>query len=272
MSTISSSSSSSACGRDPALRLGFPARSPRHAIAAPRPSGAGRHGSHETRPAILGTAIFVIASAAVIAAVRYFTASASISVPSWSSGDGGGWSASPSFAPRKSAGRPYDREIMAEEEGPSAGLRAARRQQPCDRHVASPDGQDQLGLDQARPIGSTWRSTMERGLFDAMFIADELAPYNNWEHSSDATVKYAVQCPVHEPSTIVPIITDGDQASRQSASPYRRPSSIPIRWCDGFPASTICRSAGSPGTSLASYSKASGTPDGADMTSTVRPL
>lgn len=49
--------------------------------------------------------------------------------------------------------------------------------------------------------------TMERGLFDAMFIADELAPYNNWEGSSDATVKYAVQCPVHEPSTIVPIIT-----------------------------------------------------------------
>jgi FMN-dependent oxidoreductase (nitrilotriacetate monooxygenase family) len=50
--------------------------------------------------------------------------------------------------------------------------------------------------------------TMERGLFDAMFIADELAPYNNWEQSSDAVVKYAVQCPVHEPSTIVPIIAE----------------------------------------------------------------
>lgn len=48
--------------------------------------------------------------------------------------------------------------------------------------------------------------TMERGLFDAMFIADELAPYNNYQGSSDATVQYAVQCPVHEPSTIVPII------------------------------------------------------------------
>ena len=47
---------------------------------------------------------------------------------------------------------------------------------------------------------------MERGLFDAIFIADELAPYNNYESSSDATVKYAVQCPVHEPSTIVPIL------------------------------------------------------------------
>ena len=30
--------------------------------------------------------------------------------------------------------------------------------------------------------------TMERGLFDAIFIADELAPYNNYENSSDATV------------------------------------------------------------------------------------
>lgn len=48
--------------------------------------------------------------------------------------------------------------------------------------------------------------TMERGLFDAMFIADELAPYNTYRGSSDATVRYAVQCPVHEPSTIVPIV------------------------------------------------------------------
>jgi FMN-dependent oxidoreductase (nitrilotriacetate monooxygenase family) len=49
--------------------------------------------------------------------------------------------------------------------------------------------------------------TMERGLFDAMFIADELAPYNTYQGSSDAIVKYGVQCPTHEPSTIVPIIT-----------------------------------------------------------------
>jgi long-chain alkane monooxygenase len=49
--------------------------------------------------------------------------------------------------------------------------------------------------------------TMERGLFDAMFIADELAPYNTYQDSSDACVKFGVQCPTHEPSTIVPIIT-----------------------------------------------------------------
>jgi FMN-dependent oxidoreductase (nitrilotriacetate monooxygenase family) len=49
--------------------------------------------------------------------------------------------------------------------------------------------------------------TMERGLFDAIFIADELAPYNNYEGSSDACVKHAVQCPTHEPSTLVPILT-----------------------------------------------------------------
>jgi FMN-dependent oxidoreductase (nitrilotriacetate monooxygenase family) len=50
-------------------------------------------------------------------------------------------------------------------------------------------------------------ATMERGLFDAMFIADELAPYSTHGDTSDAVVKYAVQCPTHEPSTIVPIIT-----------------------------------------------------------------
>jgi long-chain alkane monooxygenase len=66
---------------------------------------------------------------------------------------------------------------------------------------------DKINWDWSRP--TYWQHmarTLERGLFDAMFIADELAPYNNYEGSSDATVRYAVQCPVHEPSTIVPII------------------------------------------------------------------
>ncbi len=66
---------------------------------------------------------------------------------------------------------------------------------------------DKVNWDWRRP--PYWQHmarTMERGLFDAIFIADELAPYNNYENSSDACVKYAVQCPTHEPSTIVPII------------------------------------------------------------------
>jgi len=66
---------------------------------------------------------------------------------------------------------------------------------------------DKIGYHFSRP--EYWQHmarTMERGLFDAMFIADELAPYTTHAGSSDATVKYAVQCPTHEPSTIVPII------------------------------------------------------------------
>jgi FMN-dependent oxidoreductase (nitrilotriacetate monooxygenase family) len=67
---------------------------------------------------------------------------------------------------------------------------------------------DKVGWDYARP--PYWQHlarTMERGLFDGVFIADELAPYTTHQNSSDAIVKYAVQCPTHEPSTIVPIIT-----------------------------------------------------------------
>lgn len=67
---------------------------------------------------------------------------------------------------------------------------------------------DKVGWDYARP--AYWQHmarTMERGLFDAMFIADELAPYTTHGNSSDAVVEHAVQCPTHEPSTIVPIIT-----------------------------------------------------------------
>jgi FMN-dependent oxidoreductase (nitrilotriacetate monooxygenase family) len=67
---------------------------------------------------------------------------------------------------------------------------------------------DKVGWNYARP--EYWQHmarTMERGLFDAMFIADELAPYNTHANSSDPIVKYAVQFPTHEPSTIAPIIT-----------------------------------------------------------------
>lgn len=67
---------------------------------------------------------------------------------------------------------------------------------------------DKIGYDFARP--SYWQQmarTMERGMFDAMFIADELAPYSTFDDSSDATIRFAVQCPTHEPATIVPIIS-----------------------------------------------------------------
>jgi len=71
---------------------------------------------------------------------------------------------------------------------------------------------DKIGYDFSRP--AYWQHmgrTMERGLFDAMFIADELAPYSTHGGSSDMTVKYAVQCPTHEPSTLVPIVTGATQ-------------------------------------------------------------
>ena len=71
---------------------------------------------------------------------------------------------------------------------------------------------DKIGYHFSRP--EYWQHmarTMERGMFDAMFIADELAPYSTHEGSSDAVVKYAVQCPTHEPSTIVPIITSATE-------------------------------------------------------------
>ena len=66
---------------------------------------------------------------------------------------------------------------------------------------------DKVNWDWTRP--AYWQHmarTMERGLFDAIFIADELAPYSSFADSSDATVKWAVQCPTHEPSTIAPIL------------------------------------------------------------------
>jgi len=51
---------------------------------------------------------------------------------------------------------------------------------------------------------------LERGLFDAIFIADQLAPYATYKSTSDYGVKYAVQFPCNEPSTIVPIIATAE--------------------------------------------------------------
>ncbi len=59
---------------------------------------------------------------------------------------------------------------------------------------------DKVGYHWSRP--EYWRDLgriMERGLFDAMFIADELAPYTTYKGNSDPVVKYAGQCPVHDP-------------------------------------------------------------------------
>jgi len=40
------------------------------------------------------------------------------------------------------------------------------------------------GTGRGPATGSTWRALWSGGLFDAMFIADELAPYNNHKGSS----------------------------------------------------------------------------------------
>lgn len=71
---------------------------------------------------------------------------------------------------------------------------------------------DKVNFDFSTP--AYWRHmarTMERGLFDAMFIADELAPYTTYQGSSDATVKYAVQCPTHEPASLAPVIFEATE-------------------------------------------------------------
>ena len=72
-----------------------------------------------------------------------------------------------------------------------------------------------------------------------IFIADELAPYNTHEDSSDPVVKWAVQCPTHEPSTIVPIIAAATRHLGVGRHACRPHSSIRIRCADDCRASII---------------------------------
>ena len=67
--------------------------------------------------------------------------------------------------------------------------------------------EDKVNLPSSQP--EYWQAmgrTMERGLFDAMFIADEQAPYTAFKGNSDAIVKWGVQCPTHEPGALVPLV------------------------------------------------------------------
>lgn len=47
---------------------------------------------------------------------------------------------------------------------------------------------------------------LERGRFDAMFLADVQAPYDTFRGSSDTTFRYAVQSPMHDPLVLVPVV------------------------------------------------------------------
>lgn len=46
--------------------------------------------------------------------------------------------------------------------------------------------------------------TLERGKFDAMFIADVLGTYSVYGNSHDAAVRHAVQLPAHDPTLVIP--------------------------------------------------------------------
>ena len=66
---------------------------------------------------------------------------------------------------------------------------------------------DKIGYVYARP--PFWQEMgriLERGKFDAIFLADVLAPYDVYKDSYEDTVRYAVQCPVHDPVALVPVI------------------------------------------------------------------
>lgn len=46
--------------------------------------------------------------------------------------------------------------------------------------------------------------TLERGKFDAMFIADVLGTYSVYGNSHDAAARHAVQLPAHDPTLVIP--------------------------------------------------------------------
>jgi len=48
--------------------------------------------------------------------------------------------------------------------------------------------------------------TLERGKFDGIFFADQFAAYDTYQGSRDATIRHAVQFPVHDPLLLIPMM------------------------------------------------------------------
>ena len=72
--------------------------------------------------------------------------------------------------------------------------------------------------------------TLERGLFDGIFLADVSGVYDVYEGSPDAALRAAMQIPTNDPFTVVPVIAvtcqsnaiTGTPALRESMTAHRR--------------------------------------------------
>jgi alkanesulfonate monooxygenase SsuD/methylene tetrahydromethanopterin reductase-like flavin-dependent oxidoreductase (luciferase family) len=49
--------------------------------------------------------------------------------------------------------------------------------------------------------------TLERGRFDCLFLADRWAAFDAYQGSMDATLRYALQFPIHDPLLLVPAMS-----------------------------------------------------------------
>ena len=64
-----------------------------------------------------------------------------------------------------------------------------------------------LGYNFAEP--EMWQEvarTLERGKFDGIFFADQLAAYSTYRGSRDAALRHAVQFPIHDPLLLIPMM------------------------------------------------------------------
>jgi long-chain alkane monooxygenase len=55
-----------------------------------------------------------------------------------------------------------------------------------------------------------WQSigqTLERGRFDAIFFADQLAAFKNYGGSNEIAIQQGIQVPIHDPMSIIPVIS-----------------------------------------------------------------
>ena len=71
---------------------------------------------------------------------------------------------------------------------------------------------------------------LERGKFDALFLADVLGVYDVYRGSPDAAIAQAVQVPVNDPLLVIPAMAYVTQQSRLRRYLPRSPTNTRICW------------------------------------------
>lgn len=93
---------------------------------------------------------------------------------------------------------------------------------------------DRVGYKWTEP--EVWQEvarTLERGKFDALFLADVMAPFGKYKNRMDEALRYALQFPTHDPLVLIPtmsVVTEHLGFAATASTTYNDPYTLARRF------------------------------------------